>query len=596
MKASLFSKLFIYVVFFFFTASLVSCTRKEKTVKDVMDNAISNLYKTMNAKELSELDDEKVLSLFSKDELQVLSSHHWMFDANVPVVVSIMRSNGQKKLPFWLTEKGFVKTDKIVKSEQTTYDVWQKSFEAGTVGLGINGFENFGLHYFVSVIAQNKSDQLELSNFFPENQYVGVMDIGAFTYHDWDELVLTEVPDELRGQKLLTTIRGRGRGTHLIGAFRTTPFQSSEKPDQVVLTWSEEPSSTQTIQWRTNPTAKGVVRYWEKGAGPEDNFTEVNSENIVIEDRLLQNDQFINHHTGTLKNLKPATNYHYIVGDPNLNIWSEEADFTTAPNGPAPFSFVYFGDTHRSPHWGELIHSVYKRHQNTAFYIIGGDLVSTGLYRDEWDKLLGYSSDVLNKKPLMPVPGNHDNQAGLGAKLYTDLFSLPMNGPDKVKPEQSYSFEYGNALYLMIDATSPYDDQTEWIENQLKQTNAKWKFAVSHFPPYCYEEDYKDIRDKWCTIFDKYHVDMVMSGHVHYYLRTKPMNNEKPVSSPAEGTIYVISIAIPDNEGVIPEQSYADVQFSGEMLYQTLDINGDTLVYKAMNIDGVVRDEMVITK
>jgi len=596
MKAPLISKLLIWSVFSCLTTGLTSCVNDEKTVKEVMDNVIDGLYKTKDAKALSALDNDKVMALFSDPELQVLSSRYWMFDVNVPAVVSVMRSTKQEVVPFWLSKSGFVKTDMTLKNEQIIYEVWQKSFDTGTVGLGINGFENYPLHYFVSVAPQNLNDNLELSNFFPENQFVGILRDSAFTYHDWDELVLSDVPESMKGQKLLTTIRGRGRETHLIGAFRTTPFPSSEKPDQVILTWSEDPSTTQTIQWRTNPRTKGVARFWEDGAGSKDKFTEISAEHMIIEDRLLQNDRLINHYTSTLRELKSASNYRYIVGDPALNSWSEEAVFTTGPNGAAPFSFVYFGDTHRSPEWGRMINKAFERHPNTAFYIIGGDLVSTGLYRDEWDKLFGYSANVLNKRSLMPVPGNHDNQAGLGAKLYTDLFSLPMNGPAKVKPEQSYSFEFSNALYLMLDATSSYSDQVEWIENQLKQTKAKWKFAVLHFPPYCYEEDYKEIRDKWGTIFDKYHVDMVMSGHVHYYMRSKPMRHEKPVASPADGTIYVISIAIPDNDGPIPEQYYAEVQLNGEMLYQTLDIKGDSLVYKAINIDGVVRDQMVIAK
>ena len=113
------------------------------------------------------MDYDKVFSLFSEDEKEVLATRHWMFDVNVPVVVSVMRSTEQKIVPFWLPEKGFVKTDMTMKNEQTTYEVWQKSFNAGTVGLGINGFENYPLHYFVSVAPQKSGDQLDTEQFFP---------------------------------------------------------------------------------------------------------------------------------------------------------------------------------------------------------------------------------------------------------------------------------------------------------------------------------------------------------------------------------------------------------------------------------------------
>jgi hypothetical protein len=108
----------------------------------------------------------------------------------------------------------------------------------------------------------------------------------------------------------------------------------------------------------------------------------------------------------------------------------------------------------------------------------------------------------------MPVPGNHDRQDGMGAKLYYDLFSLPKNGPEKVDAESSYSFEYGNALFIMIDATSEVPDHTRWIEEKLSTTKATWKFVMFHFPPYNFEEPYLDIQEAWDPSSIS-HVDMV---------------------------------------------------------------------------------------
>jgi len=589
-KTILFSKLKYYVALSLLILNLVSCKEDEKTVKDVMDSKFSYLYKTMKPEELLTLDYDKVFSLFSEDEKKVLATRHWMFDVNVPVIVSVMRSTEQEIVPFWLSDEGFLKTDLIMKNEQTTYEVWEKSFKAGTVGLGINGFENYSLHYFISVTPQKKGDHLVLTNFFPENQYVGVLTDGAFTYHDWDELVLSDVPDEMKGQKLLTTVRGRGVETHLIGAFRTTDYPSSQTPDQMMLTWSSNPEAGIDIQWRTdNSVDSGIVKYRLTGSTEE--FSS-GAEKYTMDDRVLLNDRSVNRYTAKVRNLKPGTTYEYQIV-PQTN-WSASQTFST-PAADDNFTFIWFGDTHHSPEFGKLINAAEKRHPETAFYSIAGDIVSDGLQRDQWDDIFGFTENVISRKPLMVVPGNHDNRSGLGALMYRELFSYPLNGPDGVEKEQTYSLRYKNALFLMIDATSPIDVQATWIEEQLAGSVAAWKFAMFHFPPYSSDGGYPDIRQKWCTLFDKYHVDIVMSGHVHNYLRTKPMNNEKPVANPAGGTVYLISIGIPDNDPVeiLP---YADAQVSGEMLYQTVQINKKKLVYKAMNIDGVVRDEMVITK
>lgn len=49
-----------------------------------------------------------------------------------------------------------------------------------------------------------------------EHSVKSVMDHCAFTCRDWDELILSDVPEVMKGQKLLTTVRGRGTETHFI--------------------------------------------------------------------------------------------------------------------------------------------------------------------------------------------------------------------------------------------------------------------------------------------------------------------------------------------------------------------------------------------
>lgn len=575
---------------------LFSCSNPNRSVKDVIDNTVTKMYQTMSREELNSLTNDKVTNLFSKDDLEILATKYWMFDINVPSVVSIMRDKAQKITPYWLEEYGFKRTEMIVKNEYCNFEVWQKEFSAGRVELGISGFDGHGKHYFVSVMPENKNDELVLSNFYPENQYVAEMKVGAFTYHDWDELILLEVADPLLGGKLLTTIRGRAREAHLINAFRETKYPSSENPDQIMLTWSKDPRTTQSIQWRTNTNAKkGVVKYWKKG-DEEKNSQMVEAEVKVMEDRLLQNDRYINRYTALIENLKSATLYNYKVGNTETNTWSDVAEFNTAPNNTSPFSFVYFGDTHKSPHFGELINKAYTRFPESAFYSIGGDMVSTGLHRDDWDKLFEYSSDVIKNRPLMSTLGNHDDQNGLGAWMYTDLFDLPQNGPLNLPSEYTYSFEYDDALFVMLASTLPIKEQTSWLEDQLKNSNAKWKFAMFHFPPYSYEEDYPVIRKEWGDLFDKYHVDMVFSGHVHYYMRSKPMYAQKPVKNPSDGTIYVISIAVPNRVRPMTEENFVDVRFAGEHLYQKIDINGNELTFNAYNIEGKIMDSFKIIK
>lgn len=571
---------------------LTSCTSTDtRTVRDVMDETITELYKTKTEAELLSLTNDQVISLFSGEDFEVLATRHWMFDVNVPVVVSVYRSVKQEIVPFWLEPKGFSKTGMTVNNEMTEYEVWQKSFNKGRVGLGINGFENYGLHYFISVGPQNKNDQLQLRNFFPENQYVDVLGNGSFTYHDWDELVLSDIPEELKDQKLLTTIRGRGVESHLVRAFRKTEYPSTNQPDQLMLTWSSDPKTSIDIQWRTDTTINsGTVNFREKGSNE---VFSVNALKYRMEDLRLMNDRFINRFTAQLKNLKPGTTYEYqIAPEPG---WIENYTFST-PAEDDSFSFIWFGDVHHSPVWGELANKAHENHPDAAFFAFVGDMVGDGLHRNEWDDLFEFPKSIISQKPLMMTLGNHDTRSGLGALMYREMFSYPKNGPEEVMPEHTYSFTYKNALYLMIDATSPIEEQSKWIEDQLANTTAIWKFAIFHFPPYNFEEPYLDIQQAWVPLFDKYHVDMVFSGHIHYYMRSKPMKAGKVVDSYNDGTAYIISIGIPSRSRDIGEEPYSAVRYGEGQYYQYIKINGNELSYIAVDANGNVADSFNIKK
>jgi hypothetical protein len=575
----------------------LSCKKAEETggatVKSVVDDVVTRLYEKLTPAQLDTISEGYIKGFLTPDELKVLSTKFWTFDVNVPVTVSLMRDTNQKQFPFWIEESGFKKTGMFVKNEMQTYEVWQKDFDKGSVGLGINGFDKHRPVYFISVAPTDPNAELNITNVYPAQYNLSTMKVGSFTYHDWDSLVLTEVPDSLVGGVLFTTVRGRAREAHLTGAFRRSATPSSDMPDQLLLTWSGDPKTTMDVQWRTNMTVnEGIVKYWVPGSG--DTLTSKASV-FKMEDRLLQNDRYIQRYTANLVNLTPGIRYDYKVGSKGGK-WSETAHFKTEPGTGDEFSFIWFGDTHHSKIWGDMTRKAYDRHPDAAFYQIAGDLVSTGLNRNEWDELFDHPGKVFSNRPLMPVPGNHDSQDGLGSWMYQEMFSLPKNGPEGIPAEVTYAYNYGDALFLMIDCTQPVEAQKAWIESQLKGSKAKWKLAMFHFPPYNFVEPYEDIMEAWCSLFDKYHVDMVMNGHMHYYLRTKPMYAGKVAADPSKGTVYTMSISIPGKQDEWPAEDYAVVRYPDGPLYQHVTIKGNTLSVKCYDPEGNVKDAYEIKK
>jgi len=579
---------------------IFSCseTKKEEqqnktSVKEVMDNVITRLYEKVDSTDYDSIDDTFMLKFLTDSEKTTLATRYQYFKVNVPVTVSLMRQLDHDA-PFWLKDSGFVKTDNRVKNEVNEYEVWQKDFDAGLVNLGIPGFDRNGVIYFISVGPKNSSEELNITERYPEDYSLEVFKNGAFTYHDWSDLKITELPKELEGQVLFTTVRGRAREAHVIGAFRKTIFPSSNQPDQIMLTWSADPTNSMDVQWRTNTNVKdGTVQYWKKNTS---DTIYLYASVSGMEDRMLFNDRYINRFTANLNNLEAGGTYEYRVGSAEEKSWSSVRSFKTEAKDAEEFSFIWFGDTHRDPKWAQMLNDADLRHPETAFYSIAGDIVTTGLYRTEWDMFFGYSKDVFSHKPLMPVPGNHDRQDGLGAWMYYQLFSLPKNGPEKVDLESTYAFQYGNALFLMIDSTQPNEAQTQWIEDQLKTSNATWKFVMFHFPPYNFEEPYLDIQQEWGGLFDTYHVDMVMGGHIHYYMRSKPINKGKVVDSFKDGTVYAVSIGTNGNHEDIGEESYAEKRFKEGQFYQYMTLTDKTLKYTTYNKEGDIVDEFLINK
>ena len=139
-----------------------------------------------------------------------------------------------------------------------------------------------------------------------------------------------------------------------------------------------------------------------------------------------------------------------------------------------------------------------------------------------------------------------------------------------------------------------------WLEEQLKACQAVWKFAVYHHPAYSSapRRDNIEVREIWGALFDRYHVDMALQGHDHGYLRTKPMRAGQAVSSPAEGTVYVVSVSGSKYYDV-GSFDYADKTLDHVSTCQIIDIEtggANKLTYRAYDASGAVVDEFTIVK
>ncbi len=582
--------------------SVPAHTGGHPSVHDTVAGIVTRLKRDLTTDQLIELTASKVEGLLNESEREVLGSGHIRFRVNVPVVVTIVRDSSLGDEPFWLAARGFKPTGQKFNLAKRDFDTWEKDFPAGEIGLGIHNLTGRGTHYLVLLKPQPPGSAVKVADLYPAQLRTAPFVAGVEPYVD-QETRLASVPAALEGQLLVQTASDSEEDARLVSVFSKTQFPAPDRADHVVLTWSGDPRTSQTIQWRTSAKIKrGFIRYQSKSAGaaldPKTAKTKRASTQPLATPALV-NDSLIHRHTVLLRGLKPGTTYLYSVGDGSPDGWTEPVEFTTAPAGAVPFSFVYMGDAQNGlDRWGALLRKAHAHRPDAAFYLMAGDLVNRGAERWDWDSFFEYSRGVFDRRPVVPVLGNHEYQGGQ-PELYLAQFTLPRNGPKTVPPEHAYAFEYSNAKFVVLDSNQAPEKQAAWLERELAKTKATWKFVSYHHPAYSSggNRDNPEVRNIWTPIFDRYHVDLALQGHDHAYLRTYPMRGQQRVATARDGTIYVISVSGTKYYDQ-PKRDYTEVGFTKLSTYQVLDIQitGNRLLYRAYDVDGGVRDEFVIEK
>lgn len=177
-------------------------------------------------------------------------------------------------------------------------------------------------------------------------------------------------------------------------------------PDRVVLTWEDNPATTQTVTWRTDTTVKKGLAHL---AFANANGRSMKPEAFEAETTLFKSDiNEANYHSVTFRGLEPDTLYTYRVGD-GMN-WTEYYHFKTASDRPRPFSFIYFGDAQNEvrTHWSRVFREAFRDAPRAAFTLHAGDLINRHSWDAEWGEWHQGPDWVNGTIPVIATPGNHE--------------------------------------------------------------------------------------------------------------------------------------------------------------------------------------------
>ena len=179
-------------------------------------------------------------------------------------------------------------------------------------------------------------------------------------------------------------------------------------PDRVVLTWNDDPATTQAVNWRTDVSVKaGLAQLAIANA----NGRALKPNEFEAETSYFKSDiNEAHYHSVTFKNLQPNTLYAYRVGD-GVN-WTEYYHFKTANSDEKPFSFIYFGDAQNEvrTHWSRVFREAFRDAPRAAFTLHAGDLIDEHNMDAQWGEWHQGPDWVNGTIPVIATPGNHEYQ------------------------------------------------------------------------------------------------------------------------------------------------------------------------------------------
>ncbi|UPZ35109.1 metallophosphoesterase family protein [Sphingobacterium sp. PCS056] len=369
-------------------------------------------------------------------------------------------------------------------------------------------------------------------------------------------------------------------------------------PDRMVLTWSDNPATTQSVTWRINSSSNKIIgQVVEEQSGPDLEQSAQTVTGIKSQLKIEGSSQLDSYGQVTFARLKAGTVYAYRVGDgENWSAWNQ---FRTA-DLKGGFSFIYLGDAQNDlrSKWSRSIRKAFQQEPNARFIVHAGDLINRSNNDSEWGEWHEGAGFIHQMIPAVPTPGNHEYRRDSLGQLVLDphwkmQFHLPKNGPADMQ-DAVYYLDYQdvrmislNSQLIMLDSIAA-QKQEQWLADVLASSKAKWNIVVMHHPVYstAKNRDNTILRERFRPIFEKYGVDLVLQGHDHTYARGTA-GQVRPV--------YLLSVAGPKMYGSDSER-WMEVSGAQTQLYQVIRVTDEKLYFSSYKLNGQLFDSFELSK
>ncbi|KPJ49976.1 hypothetical protein AMJ40_04300 [candidate division TA06 bacterium DG_26] len=184
--------------------------------------------------------------------------------------------------------------------------------------------------------------------------------------------------------------------------------------------------------------------------------------------------------------------------------------------GDQPVRFAVIGDRtggHEPGIYGQIVNEVER--MKPDFVLTVGDMIEgytddTVAVKQEWDEYRGLLQPLT--VPVYFTSGNYDIWDSTSLGLYQRIIG---NAYYSVDLEGIHFVFLDNSRYYTVDAFP--GEQIEWLVADLERNmGARYTFVFFHIP-YWIETIAEDEADTLHSLFVKYGVDAVFTGHYHSY-------------------------------------------------------------------------------
>lgn len=268
---------------------------------------------------------------------------------------------------------------------------------------------------------------------------------------------------------------------------------------------------------------------------------------------------------GSLENIRPQKVF--------AASQSPETPHVTLPATKGSVKFAIIGDTGSGTDKQQQIADMMERYRTVfpfEFVLMMGDNLYGGEDSKDYEKKFESVYRVLldAKLKFYATLGNHDEA---NQRLYQHF---NMDG------KEYYSFKKGNAAFYALNSNYMDKKQVEWLENELAKNNSEWKICFFHHPPYSSGKAHgsdTQLREVIEPLFVKHGVNVVFSGHEHFYERLKPQKGIYYFISGAGGKL---------RPGGVRISQVTEKSFDRDMHFMLVEIVDDKMYFQVISRTG----------